>query len=78
MTELHTIKRGSKIYEEVTTPEREYKDSYLVFNNLDGMYSVCTAYDSEGDIIMDEGHPAIVHLSRFTPLAKHKDGYKIS
>jgi hypothetical protein len=60
---LHEIKRGSKIYAELTDGS-----TYLIFNNLDGMYSHCTT---------EKGN--IIHLSAMTQLKKEtrKNEYSI-
>lgn len=59
---LYDIPKQSKIYEECSDGSKHF-----IFDHLDGMYSYC---------ITEKG--GIVHLARFTPLEKYKDGYKIS
>lgn len=61
-TQLETIKRGSKIYLSASDGS-----SYIVFDHLDGMYSLCYT---------EKGSPC--HLYRFTRLAPHQDGYCVS
>lgn len=74
---LFQIKPGAKIYEEVITNDESQPGSYLIFKRLDGAYSICSAYDKEGDNLMNGHDVAIVHLSASTPLVEYKDGYKI-
>lgn len=58
---LQDIPENSLIYCEVSDGS-----SYIKFFHCDGMYSYCKS---------ELGGP--VHLGRFTPLEKFKDGYKI-
>jgi hypothetical protein len=69
---LYSLKRGSKIYEEVDdTNLIHHKGSYIIFHRLDGAYSFCMAHKKDGEEI------GSIHLSASTPLVKYKDGYKI-
>ena len=72
ITQLYNIEKGSKIYEKVGERKNgmwEYKDSVIIFDHIDGMYSYCYV----------ENHPnRVLHLKAWTPLVKYKDGYKIA
>ena len=59
---LYDLKKGDKIYEEVSDGS-----GFLIFDHLDGMYSY---------IRTEKG--GVVHLSGDTPLEVHGDGYRIS
>lgn len=59
--ELKDIKKGSKIYDELSDGS-----TYLIFDHLDGMYSYCET---------EKG--GVINLSFATPLKEYKDGYKI-
>lgn len=60
--ELQKIPQGSKIYVECFDGSK-----YIEFGHCDGMYSYCKT---------EKG--GIINLSRFTPLEKFEDGYKIT
>lgn len=71
--ELHQIERGSLIYEDVQVGDPDTVlttvKGPIVFDHLDGMYSYC---------YLQRDHDKVIHLYRFTPLVKYKDGYKIA
>lgn len=49
------------------------KDAVVLFDHLDGAYSLCYLEDSGKN-----GEPVdLIHLSASTPLVPYKDGYKI-
>lgn len=58
---LYDIKKGSKIYCPCSDGSR-----YVIFDHLDGMYSVCTT---------EKG--GVFHLSASAPLKPFKDGFEI-
>jgi len=62
---LHEIPRESKIYGYEVSGE---DNPVIVYDHLDGMYSVCYI---EGNL------EKIVHLSASTPLVKYRDGFKL-
>lgn len=70
MTRLLNIKKDSKIYG--LEPNGD-KDGVVVFDHIDGMYSLCYAYNGDGTRI--EG---LIHLNAMTPLVEYKDGYKVA
>lgn len=72
LTLLYNLPKGSKIY--ARTARRvngmdQYKDSVIIFDHIDGMYSYCYLQDEPAKL---------VHLKAWTPLIKFKDGYKIA
>jgi hypothetical protein len=81
---LYELPRGEntriykiRVFSESTKEEREV---VLLFDHIDGAYSVCYMEDMEGNLILEgrKRRPAIVHLSASTPLVKYKNGYKIA
>ena len=49
-----------------------HTDGWVEFDHLDGMYSLCVAFDGEGN------HLGICHLAGFTPLVPDGDGYRLA
>lgn len=49
-----------------------YKDGYIEFDHIDGAFSYCIAYTADGEEL------GVCHLSAFTPLTPHNDGYTLA
>jgi hypothetical protein len=56
-----------KIYGLIADP-----DGWVEFDHLDGMYSYCVAFDSDGNEL------GVCHLQAWTPLKPCLDGYAIT
>ena len=72
MTKLYDLPQRAnprpKIYG--LTPDG-HEDGWVEFDHLDGMYSLCVAYDGAGNRL------GICHLKAWTPLEPHADGYRL-
>ncbi|AVI04462.1 hypothetical protein SEA_BENCH_8 [Mycobacterium Phage Bench] len=54
----------------------EYENGVVEFDHVDGMYSLCLAYDGEeGDGLGN--YLGIVHPYAFTELEEYRDGYRM-
>lgn len=49
----------------------EYPGGWIEFDHLDGMYSLCIAFDGEGNRL------GICHLAGSAPLEPYLDGYRL-
>lgn len=64
---LYEIPRGSRIKADTFNDQGELLGEFIIFNNLDGMYSHCTV----------EGTDEVCHLSASQELKKIKDYYEL-
>lgn len=52
--------------------------AFVEFDHLDGMYSYCPAFDSEGaPVLTSHSRPGIAHLHIATIIEPFEDGYRI-
>ena len=49
-----------------------HENGWVEFDHLDGMYSLCIAFDGDGNRL------GICHLAAFTPLTPSGDGYVLA